>query len=132
MIQQAFCKFCKKPGYPIVDDAYAALGDPFNLLKLYACNRCADHQTEVGRVMRRVKMFCELLIQKAVGPEDRPKVQESLETLIKRYMRLYAEHYDLSLPMYDSAIVHSIMHSPTNFAFAMRDIPKLFQQRSML
>ncbi len=126
------CKFCKKPGFVQVDEEYAALRDPYGLLNMASCNRCADYRVSRRGIFRKTKMLCELLVQGIIPAADKPKVKESLETLVQRYMRLYADHYDLAMPDFDPAIVEAMMWKPAEFSGVLGRIPKLFQQKALL
>lgn len=126
------CKVCNKPGTAEMCDEYEALGDPFKLMKLLTCDRCESYVIARRKIFRRVKVLCELLIQRAVNKDDMVKARESLETLTKRYMRLYAAHYDLALADYEPEIVDALMSRPTHFGQVLGRIPKLFAQRALI
>lgn len=126
------CKFCQKPVTVVIDDDYAALADPYGLMRLLSCNNCADYESARRALFRHVKVLCELLIQRAVAKDDVPKVRESLETLTKKFMRLYSEHHDLALPPYEAEIVEAMMGKPSHFGQVLAHIPRMFQQRALI
>jgi len=132
MIQTHPCKFCKKPVTVSIDDDYAALADPFHLLRLCSCNRCFDYESARRQVGRNVKRFCEMLIQRSVARDDMEKTRESLEILIKKYMRLYAEYNNLALADYEPQLVDALMAKPTHFGQVLCRIPSLFAQRALI
>jgi len=132
MIQTHPCKFCKKPVTLSIDDDHAVLADPFGLLRLAACDRCSDYESARRQVVRNVKRICELLIQRAVAKDDIEKARESLETLVKKYMRLYAEYNNLALADYEPQLVDALMGKPTHFGQVLCRIPSLFAQRALI
>lgn len=133
MIQPATCKFCKAPINLIIDDEYAAVGrDIFGLIKKAACNRCGDYVLARQAVKYRIKFLAENLAQKVVTAEDMPGVRETLTVLLKKMMRLYAEHHNLDLPDWDEMILENIVVRPRSFEDALSMLPKMFQQRALM
>lgn len=126
------CKFCGMALTLSVSDDYAAMGDPFNLVRLAACNRCADYRVARRKIIDSVKVIAERFIQHQVGKDSLETEKEKLADLVKRYMRLLADFRRLPVPEYDSAIVEDLVQRPTYFVTTMNQVAKLFQQKELV
>ncbi len=129
---EAKCKFCGKALTLTIDDDYAALGDPYKLIPLASCNRCATFREDRRRVMEQIKFNCMMLLGGAVKKDEIPKKREAIEALIKRYMRLLSDFKDQPMPDWDNALLDDIMDKPGNFSLILAQVPKMFQQPTLV
>ncbi len=129
---EAKCKFCGKSLVLEIDDDYAALGDPFKLMQLASCNRCGDFREKRRKLMEQIKFNCMMLLGGGIKKEALPKTREILVGQIQRYMRLLAEFKDQNVPDWDSALIDDIMEKPGNYALILGQVPKMFQQPSLV
>ena len=70
------CKFCKSPITIEIDDEYSKLGDPFKLIGMASCNRCADLRTERRCLEGKIKRVCMILALSA--NKDKSKLSDSV------------------------------------------------------
>lgn len=84
------CKFCAKVLTLEIDDGYDVLADPFKLVGLAACNRCADL-----RVRRRTlnTTLCKIAahLQHDRSKENVDEARQGFTMLIKRYLILVSD-----------------------------------------
>ncbi len=107
------CKFCKKPITIEIDDAYAELGDPYKLLPMAACNRCADLRVQKRNIEGQLGSLC-ASISVAKGSKDgMPKnAKSNVERLTKIYASLIARWNNLDGMAWEPGIVDAIIADP--------------------
>lgn len=125
---EAKCKFCGCSLSLSVDDDYAAAGDPAKLYPMAACNRCNDYETARRRLFYRMSKVLALL-RVAQGEE---KLVELMRCLLKRYMRLVADHLRQPVPDWDEAILEAILSKPDRASDVIARIPAMFRQEALL
>jgi hypothetical protein len=137
----AKCKFCGKALVLKVDDAFfeefkTATVDTdkgrIKMADLSACNRCADFRVERRKIFDRIKFNCMMIFGGAVPKEGIPLKREALEILIKRYMRLLADHKNAPIPDWDNALVDDMIEKPGNYSLILAQIPKMFAQPTLV
>lgn len=132
MILEAKCKICGKGLHLEIDDTYAAMGDPHGLIKLAACNNCADFREEELRIYRASRVFAIRLVNRVLStPPERDYAKEQFEKFVKRYMRILADRFGIDLPNYDPQIVDWIMEKPENYNGYLRQVKTMFRQSEM-
>jgi hypothetical protein len=113
----AKCKFCGKTLALQVDDSYADLGDPFKLVGMAACNRCADMRVERRKLEHEIRTFALGLIGlKGKARQDAEsaaapflhKLLESWLDLAKRWRGVAVE--------YDDGMLDSLLAKPEEYA----------------
>lgn len=123
------CKFCHIPITLEIDDEYAALGDPYKLLRLACCNRCSD--------VRERKRILEDKIRKSAMAltSIRKPSQEVLETNRKNLNRLYRQYaeniarwHNCDGMAWDDAVTDFVMEHPGKWAEALSRLWQMFKQ----
>lgn len=133
MIVEAKCQFCKMPLRLIVDEDYAALGDPNKLYRLAACDPCSDYKERRRQTFGRLKRICELLAtQQIFGEESLGRARNNLKTLLMRYMVLLAKHRRLETPDWDDGILDSLMANPSKLGSVLATISGMIKQETLL
>lgn len=130
----ATCKFCRKSLNLTIDDDYGALGDPFRLIPLAACNHCADFRSKRRVVYQTMKKITWILIAGMVkrGTEEYEQSKDSIRQLCKRYLRLIADYRKLPIPDWDEAILESILSQPTKWQETLGRMNGMFAQQALL
>lgn len=82
------CKFCKDPITIEIDDGYAELGDPLKLIRLAACNRCADFRVARSKYH---DFFANICIEIANARRDNSPRLAHLHTIVTDASRRYAQ-----------------------------------------
>lgn len=107
------CQFCKIPITVEIDDSYAELGDPYKLIRMAACNRCADLRVtrrNLERLMgRQCSALCLLRSSKTKEPTE---IRSNLERLTQDYARMIARWNHLDGMAWEPAIVDAILEDP--------------------
>lgn len=107
------CKFCKLPITVTIDDDYAALGDPYKLIPLGACNHCSDVRVERRRLETKISMAVSRMVRAGKLDEDEKKEHaEGLSLLLKDYARMIARWHRKEGMCWDDEIVNSVMKFP--------------------
>lgn len=109
----ASCKFCGRPLTLRVDEEYDEVGDAFKLMKLGACNRCADL-----RVKRRTLTYAILNIAATLQADRRADTvtaaRAGLERLTKLYLQMVADWTNTPALPWEESMVDAIVKDPTN------------------
>lgn len=129
---EAKCKFCSRPLSLSVDDEYAKLGDPYQLIKFSACNPCADFQLARRSIAESMRKRCLPLIGRKLTEEAQTKHCEAFTLLVKRFMRLYSEKLHQPMPDWDEGIVDALLATPGNYGDILARIPQMFQQPTLV
>lgn len=108
---KAKCQFCSRELTLEVDDEYSRLGDPLKLLRLAACNRCADLKTKQRRIEGRLEYLTSLLLIKKTETEME-NFKRSMERTAKDYLRLICEFLRVDYVDWDEAILDALMIAP--------------------
>ena len=99
------CKFCQRPITLEIDDYYE-LKDPLGLIRLAACNRCADLRSRRRSIMEfMVDLACRLK-----SGEDR-SAGEALRLGLVRWLNLIHDWTGASIE-WDEAYLDAIRSSP--------------------
>jgi hypothetical protein len=129
MQQKAICKFCHRPGAVIIDDGYAELGDPYKIIPLYCCDRCADLRVERRNLEARIGKGCSLA---ALLPEGQSKQREAirsiLERLTKAYARMVARWNHMDGELWESALVEQMMEKPNQWGQTLGQLWRMPRQ----
>lgn len=133
MTKEATCKFCHKTIQLEIDDSYAALGDVFNLMRLGACNRCADLMIRRRDIKDRAQHSAiqVLRLGKSTSSEQRSKFEGMLGNQIRKWLSLSADWHRSDEAPFDPEMVQQIMESPREVhtiltqIWQMRPEPKL-------
>lgn len=128
MIVEATCKFCQVPLRLQVDGEYAALGDPYKLLKLASCNRCADYRVSMRKVVDQIKRVAMERLVASHDEETTKRARETLTVLLKKMMRLMSDYRRTNMPDWDEGIVDSILNDPSQFGRVLGRLPLLFRE----
>lgn len=132
MIIEAKCKFCQKSLSLVIDDEYAALGDPYGLVKLAACDGCSDYMTSRRKIFDQIKRAAMNHLGGAYDKEQIPKLREKLTALVQRYMRLISDFRSCPMPDWDNSIVDDMLATPGNYALILQMVPRMFAQPSLV
>ncbi len=137
MIIKAVCKFCKKPLELHADDEYFANGDKFEMMRLVpmvVCNSCADHRVDRRKIVEAIVRAAQQVISRkrsAQKPEEDDKLREKLRELLKRYLRLMADHRREPVPNWDEAILDHVMAQPEKIGNTLFMMGTLFAQKEL-
>lgn len=122
MKKNTTCKFCRIPLTLAMDDDYAALGDPFKLVKFAACNRCADYQETHRRLHAAIGATCyQLMITKA---SDKPRLEQLRDILLKstrRFAQLVCDYVKAATLNWSEDLVDELMKKPRFFPRILAD-----------
>lgn len=123
------CKFCQKPITLEIDDAYAALGDPYKLLKKAACNECSDVRTSrrvlEERIGRVATVFAAIHRPGVLTKEETAK---TLTILLQNYAQVIARWHHAQGMAWDDAAVDTIMENPNKWAEVLTNLWRMFRQ----
>lgn len=99
------CKFCHKPLVLKCDAEYGDMGDPYRLVRLAACDNCADLRVRQRNIIEGLKHAIFLM---AYGYDE--KLKEASRKLLKAYLRLVSDwlHIDPVLD-WDEAILDDFL-----------------------
>jgi hypothetical protein len=126
------CKFCKRPITVEIDDSYAGLGDPYKILPLAACNRCADLRVERRRLEERVQRVCNNLIFSAGSSSAlKTSTRTILTKLTKSYASLIARWHEMDGMSWDEEVVNQIMDHPENWGEVLGRLWRMFKQSEL-
>ena len=126
------CKFCGKPLAVQIDQDYNPGRDELGLLKMAACNRCAEFARKRRDVYAAIKRICERLALRLVPDDRMEETKETLETLLKRYLRVLADYRNTSVPDWDPGILEDVIEQPALFGKVLGRLPKLFNAETLL
>jgi hypothetical protein len=107
----ATCKFCHKPLVLTVSDEYHHAGDPYKLIRLAACNSCADNREQQRTVTENIGLVCALVSQSKNSKNVKEASREALTRLIQKYLDLIERRTRIRVP-FDDAIVESLISGP--------------------
>lgn len=128
------CKFCKTPITVDIDDDYAAIGDPFKILPLSACNRCADLKVLRRTLEEKVQRACLSLCQKRgkMGDDQRRKIRDTLTKLTQAYAVMIARWYRKEGMAWDEECVNLLLEKPQLWHKILPDLWKLFEDSRLV
>jgi len=139
MIAHGKCKFCHKALNLIVDDGYFELKEKFakdkidlDLIKLAACDRCADYQNAKYPIEQRIKKICMNLLGGLIPKVEHEKTREVLTALCQRYMGIVARYKNTPVPIWDAEITDSMMRTPGNFSLILCDVRRMCAQPTLV
>lgn len=135
MTLTAKCKMCGKPLTLECDDSYQADHDPFKLIPLATCNRCADYRIERRAITFYIKRLCEQLIFRyytKIESKDLELIKNALRDLLKKYMRCMAYYRLMPVPEWEEAILDDMIAKPRLFCDVLAQIPGMFKQRELV
>lgn len=130
MIQAARCKFCRKPLVLHVDDAYAEHGDIFKLMKLAACDHCADLRLNRRLLESRLQRICALLCNCRANQREEKSatVRDVLTRLTQDYAKLVAAWHNMSGMAWDEEMVNLLIEKPDKWAAIISHYWRTFRQ----
>lgn len=116
MRKETTCKFCRKPVFIEIDDEYAKLGDPMNLIRLAACNRCADLRDEKRKLEDKINVLCTWLLQLSEPGriKARDKALASFTRVTEKYASLVASWLN-GQKYFDSSFPESLFNRPDDW-----------------
>lgn len=129
------CKFCGKQLAITVADEY--VGDRFNLLKLAACNRCADLRVTKRILEERIKKACLYYSQYKLaryGREVDPAVATFTEKLLvdstQKYAEWFGEYANIVGYLWDMELVRLLMDNPAEWNQTLITYCDIFRRQS--
>lgn len=108
------CKFCKRPITVEIDEAYAALGDPFKLLPLACCNACADNRVSRRKLERKIQLVVTCLSLAGSNKTENlmQTSREQLTKLTRYYADMIARYHHMDGQLWEPSIVEQIIEKP--------------------
>ena len=123
------CKFCKKPLVISVDDDYAQVGDPFKLLPLAACNRCADMRVKKTSLEEAIGKVCFQVrsLGQNITADQTAKSKATLEILTRAYSRMVANYINATYPAWDMECVNLLVDQPDHWPRIVGQLWKMYK-----
>lgn len=122
------CKFCQNPITVEIDDAYANLGDPFKLIKIACCDRCADLRVERRMLEDKVRKVCRVReLDPKLAKTREQSHRSTLEKLLKQYSNMIARWHYLSGMCWDDRATETIMDHPEAWNSVLATLWKIFK-----
>jgi len=93
----AKCQCCQKPLTLEVDADYAAMNDPHSLIRMAACNRCADIHRALTDTSERIGKMCHQIwvVRKMKNGEERvSKLMPALTAQARSYARAFTRKHN--------------------------------------
>lgn len=109
----ASCKFCGIPLKLQCAIGYDDLRDPSGLVKMVACNHCADLHTEKSKLEDSIKRNALWIGLNKKHPKFND-VAEKLRTRCRKYCMTVSATRNLPSPAHDSEMPEQIIESPEN------------------
>ena len=134
MNHAANCKFCKREMVVQVDDGYAPLGDPYKLMRLAACNRCADLRTRRHSLEQSIQTVCRTIAYCTAKGRDAAiaRAKPMLDALTRKYCVLVADWHNMSGYLWDEAFPAMLIEKPERFGDILHGYWKTFRQSQNL
>lgn len=137
MRHQTECKFCRKPIFLEIDDAYAGMRDPYKLVPMASCNRCADLRVRKRTLEERISRTCmayfqHLHVRGEKGPEqsEEAEVKQVLVALTKKYTEWFGEFSGISGYLWDMELVNLLMDRPKDWQHVIVQYCGLFRSQA--
>ena len=129
MIHATTCKFCHLPISVQVDDTYAETGDPFKIIKLAACNWCADVRVSRRKLEAHLARVCRnwQLLGADPKPEQREKFGDILTRLTQAYARMVSKWHRKEGCIWDEACVQLLLDKPERWGEIVGQLWKLYE-----
>ena len=123
------CKFCKIPITVHVDNDYAKLGDPYKLLPLACCNRCADLRVSRRVLEKKIGNICTQLMfaGRKVESAARDRARTGLTHWTKEYAKLIAKWHKMDGLCWDEAVVDQLMEKPETWGDVLGRLWTMFK-----
>jgi len=121
------CKFCGLELHLQIDASYARENDPLKIIPLAACDHCADL-----RVRRRSLHDSFVKVCNSVGfTNDRDKLREPLEALIRKYLILIADWLGKPVVAFEGCMTEPFVTRPEHCSTHLRRLWRMsdFQAR---
>ena len=122
------CKFCQKPITVTIDDAYAALGDPYKLIPMACCDACAAIRVHRRRLEGALATVCRNI--QLLGKKDeqsRANYRTILTKLTQDYARMIARWHHLDGCAWDEECVNLLMDKPHAWGQIITQLWSLFK-----
>jgi hypothetical protein len=131
------CKFCQKEITLDIDDNYAALGDPFKLITLAACNRCADLRTRRMAITDKIAAVCYTVAfaPASIRSETKEKMKPVLRGYLMAYVGLVEDWKGGDSGEFDESVVEAVLSAPGQWPDVIKrlwDIVRPSQQGAFL
>lgn len=107
------CKFCGREMVVQIADDYPS-ADPFKLLRLAACNRCADLRVKKRVLEESLCRTCNT-VQFASQSNKNAAIEKArplLDTLTRKYASLVADWHNMSGYLWDEEFVNLLTEKP--------------------
>jgi hypothetical protein len=123
------CKFCKIPISVSIDDSYAELRDPFKLIQIAACNRCADLRITKRKLEGKIKIVVMgyALSSAKEAREIELKIREVLTDYTKQYAHLIAVWHKRDGMLWDEEVVNSLIDRPKYWGDSLKRLWTMFK-----
>lgn len=127
---ETICKFCRTTLMLEIDKEYHALKDPYGLIKLAACDRCADLRDRRARLHEKLVRTCSNLMSNPKDKDIRDAARSAFDTLTKKYVLLISDWTGQQLA-WEEAMVEPFMHAPKSLGKHLRALWRMTQQGSL-
>lgn len=131
------CKFCRIPITVTINDEYAKLGDPYKLLPLASCNRCADLRQQRRSLEDRFRRASRIVSLCGSDSDQRQTMKGVLQRLcvayadlVIRWKRVSPMDQDTIKAMADDA-VNGILDKPDALNVVLNTFWQLIKQEEL-
>jgi hypothetical protein len=123
------CKFCKKPITVTIDDAYAELGDPLNLIRIASCNECADIRVERRKLEGKIGFACDRVVRAGkMDEEERLEHYDGLRKLTQEYAGMISRWHHKEGLAWEEEVVRVIIDNPKQWREVISKLWTMFAQ----
>lgn len=124
----AKCRFCGKNLTLEIAPDYDEERSPVKLIKLAACNRCADLRQERRHLEDTIRTICSRTTQLGQTKITDSNSQKAVKTVCEAYTKLVARWYGFDGSAWDDAFPDAIISAPDQWQRAVSNYWKVFRQ----
>ena len=110
----AKCKICSKPLVLEIDDDYAEVGDPNNLIPMATCNKCFDIREDILKYQKFILNWCSRVM--TVPQKGRQQKLETCRQAIysssKKFCAAVARSHNANSDLWSVDIVDLLVDNP--------------------
>jgi hypothetical protein len=125
---KARCKFCGKDLTLHIAEDYDEVGDSLKIMKLAACNRCADLKTRIRRLEGDLSKECGMLLTKPhFTIKDR--IKSRLAALSRAYLNTISNWLNREPAQWEETILEDMLENPNKLDLTVKAMWTLARQQ---